>query len=280
MTHRELLLYWSTVGFQVLLCALVYFRNLRRRLPFFALHVIVLLIGTLGVQLVYRHFGFRSVASFNAYRIAAGLIVIARSFAVAELCRYELRAYRGIWALTWRFLALLALFFLGRAAFDAWGQVGGIAIYGLTIERDFGISSIVILLAMLSIRNYYGLTLPRLEKSIAVGLCVVWFIDILNNTMLRYAFTEYLSFWFFPKYATLWPGIRSQVESANDLWNTIRTSGLIVSISIWCYALREPLPAPAKPPVLLPAEVYRELSPAVNLRLRAFNDKLLEMLKS
>src|SRR5258708_10234007 len=168
MTHRELLLYWSTVGFQVLLCALVYFRNLRRRLPFFALHVIVLLIGTLGVQLVYRHFGFRSVASFNAYRIAAGLIVIARSFAVAELCRYELRAYRGIWSLTWRFLALLAPFFLGRAAFDAWGQVGGIAIYGLTIERDFGISSIVILLAILSIRKSYGLTLPRLEKSIAV----------------------------------------------------------------------------------------------------------------
>src|SRR5258708_19792864 len=95
--------------------------------------------------------------------------------------------------------------------------------------------------------------------------------------MLRYAFTECLSFWFFPKYATLWPGIRSQVESANDLWNTIRTSGLIVSISIWCYALREPLPAPAKPPVLLPAEVYLELSPAANLRLRPFHPHLLHV---
>jgi hypothetical protein len=60
----------------------------------------------------------------------------------------------------------------------------------------------------------------------------------------------------------------------------IRTSGEIISISIWCYALRKPLPAPAKDPVLLPAEVYRELSPAVNLRLRAFNDRLMGLLKS
>jgi hypothetical protein len=64
------------------------------------------------------------------------------------------------------------------------------------------------------------------------------------------------------------------------LWSTIRTSGDIISISMWCYALRKPLPAPAKDPVLLPAEVYREFSPEVNLRLRAFNDRLLELLKS
>jgi hypothetical protein len=30
----------------------------------------------------------------------------------------------------------------------------------------------------------------------------------------------------------------------------------------------------------LPAEIYRELSPAINLRLSAFNDRLLELLKS
>jgi hypothetical protein len=73
--------------------------------------------------------------------------------------------------------------------------------------------------------------------------------------------------------------MKDQVESANDLWNSIRTFGFISSISIWCYALRKPLPAPATEPVLLPAEVYRELSPLVNLRLRAFNERLLEILK-
>jgi hypothetical protein len=32
-------------------------------------------------------------------------------------------------------------------------------------------------------------------------------------------------------------------------------------------------------PEMLPAEVYRELSPAINLRLSAFNDRLAELLK-
>ncbi len=279
MTHRELLLYWLTVGFEIPLCALVYLRNLQRHLPFFTAHSALLLTCTLGNQLVYHHFGFRSLTSYYTAWMTVGAVLIARSFAIAELCRYELRAYQGIWALTWRILALLAVFFLGHAAVDAWGQVGGISIYGLTIERDIAISSIVMLLALLLIRNYYALTLEPLHMWIATGICLVSIIDIMNNTILRNIFIGHL-FWFFGRYASSWSGLRPQIESANGLWNTIRTSGLIVSISIWCYALRKPLPAPAKQPVLLPAEVYRELSPAVNLRLRAFNDRLLEMLKS
>jgi hypothetical protein len=31
--------------------------------------------------------------------------------------------------------------------------------------------------------------------------------------------------------------------------------------------------------VLLPAEVYREMSPAINMRLATFNDRLMELLK-
>jgi hypothetical protein len=279
MNHRELLLYWSTVGFEILLCGLVYSRNLQRRLPFFTIYANLLLLSNLGVPLVYRHFGFRSLASYEAAWIAAGIVGIARFVAIGELCRFELRAYRGIWALTWRILTLLAVFLLGSAASDAWGQVGGIPIYGLTIERDVAVASIAIVLALLTIRKYYGLTLEPMLMWIAVGMSVISIIDILNNAILYKVFTGPLTFWFFGRYTSSWSGMKDQVESANDLWNSIRTFGFISSISIWCYALRKPLPAPATEPVLLPAEVYRELSPVVNLRLRAFNERLLEILK-
>jgi hypothetical protein len=279
MTFQELLLYWSMVGFEILLCGLVYFRNVQRRLPFFAIYVNLLLLSSLGVKLAYQHFGFRSPASYNSAWIAAGIVGIARFVAVGELCRFELRAYRGIWALTWRILALLAVFFLGHAAIDAWGQIGDISIYGLTIERDVAITSIAILLALLLIRKYYGLTLEPLLMWLAVGMCVISVIDILNNAMLYKVFTGPLVFWFFGRYMSSWAGLQTQVERANDLWNVIRTFGFVSSISIWCYALRKPLPAPAAEPVLLPAEVYRELSPVVNVRLRAFNSRLLEILK-
>jgi hypothetical protein len=279
MTHRELILYWSTVGFETLLCVLVYSRKLQLRLPFFTTHSIFILVCTMGVGLAYHHFGFRSSASYNAYSITEGLIIIARGFAIAELCRYELRAYQGIWALTWRLLGLLAVFFLGHAAVNAWGQVGGIPIYRLTIERDVAISSIVILLAVLLIRNYYGLTLEPIHMWIAIGMLFISVNQIINDTILFNAYTGDLFDWFFGRYASSWSDLRPQVESANDLWNTIRASGDVISISIWCYALRKPLPAPARDPVLLPAQVYGEISPEVNLRLRAFNDRLLELMK-
>src|ERR1700730_942333 len=214
MTHRELLLYWSTVGFEILLCALVYFRTLQRRLPFFVIYANMLLLGTLGVQLVYRHFGFRSVASYDAAWIGAGMVGVARFVAIGELCRFELRAYRGIWALTWRILALLAVFLLGRAAINAWGQAGGIAIYGLTIERDVAITSLVILLVLIIIRKYYGLILEPMLMWIAVGIALISIIDIMNNALLYKIFTGHLMYLFFTRYISSWYCLTTKVESA------------------------------------------------------------------
>jgi hypothetical protein len=271
MDRRELLLYWSTAGLQIIFCILVYVRKLYQRLLFFTVYAAVLATGTLGIQLVYHHFGFHSPESRSAYWIVTMVDVVAASLAVAELCRYKLRAFKGIWGLAWRGLALLTVFFLGNALVDAWGQPNKIAIYGLTIGRDFGISSVAILLAVLVIRNYYGLGLEPLQKAIATGMFLFCVVDTASNTLLRNLFSSYIFSW--SEHA-------SQIARAGDMWNIIQSSGFIVSMSIWCFALRKPLPAPAKEPVLLPAEVYCELSPAVNLRLRAFNDRLLEMLKS
>jgi hypothetical protein len=51
------------------------------------------------------------------------------------------------------------------------------------------------------------------------------------------------------------------------------------TMGIWCFALRKPLPAQTESPVLLPVEVYREMSPAINMRLATFNDRLVGLLK-
>ncbi|MGD0908683.1 MAG: hypothetical protein ABSA96_13955, partial [Candidatus Acidiferrales bacterium] len=65
----------------------------------------------------------------------------------------------------------------------------------------------------------------------------------------------------------------------NEVWNTVNVSASLVTLGTWSSMLRKPLPEPSRDPVLLPSELYEELSPAVNLRLRAFNDRLQEMLK-
>jgi len=271
MTRHELFLYWLCLGFPAVLCVLVYLRGAHRRLPLFSAHAAILVAGTIGVQIAYQRFGFRSAPSYYAAWIAATVIILSRFAAIVELCRHGLREYRGVWALTWRVLAGLAAFLFAHAAVDAWGQPNWIAVYGLTIERDIAITSFAILVSMLAIRNYYGLRLEPLQKWVAVGMCFVCAVDVVNNAMLRDLFMRHMASWAQTNY---------QIERANDVWNAIRTSALVVSIGVWCFALRKPLPAKASAPALLPDTVYRELSPAVNLRLRAFNSRLMELLKS
>jgi len=279
MTHLDLILTWSTLAFEAILFYLVYARGVQRRLPFFAAYATVLVMSSLLLLVGYFYFGFQSVRSYYAGWITITVDVLARSLVVAELCRYELRAYGGIWALTWRALIVLAVFLVVHATVDAWGQPNRIAIYGLTIERDADISTVAILAALLLIRNYYGFSPDRLSKSIAAGILFLCAAEIVNNTMIRDLFAGPLFSWFSSGQAALWPALRPQIERVNEMWNFIRFSSFMVSMGIWCFALRRPLPALAKDPGLLPASVYEEFSPALNLNLRAFNDRLQELLK-
>jgi hypothetical protein len=153
---------------------------------------------------------------------------------------------------------------------DAKGQPNWIAVYGLTIERDIEITSLAILVVLFLIGDYYRVPVASLEKYVAAGFCFFCAVAVVNNTVLRDMLTKYMF---------SWAAMRPEVERVNATWNTIQVAASFVALSIWCFALRKPLPEPSRGPVLLPVEVYQQLSPAVNLRLRAFNDRLQEMLK-
>lgn len=279
MNHLELLLYLSALSLEVTVCGLVCLRNVFRPLPVFSVYVFVLLTCDVVSGLLAYHWSYRSASLFYASWALSGVSLAARCLAVAELCHYKLRAYQGIWKLTWRILVLLALAFVAHGAVDAWNQPSRMAIYVLTIGRDAAIASLVILIWLLLIYNYYDLSFEPLQMWVAVGMTFLSTVVFLNDTFLRDNFTGYLSFWFFTKYMSLWPQVKSQVEGATELWNVIRSASFLLTLGIWSFALRKPLPAPKREPQLLPAEIYAKVSPAVNLRLRAINDRLLELLK-
>ena len=279
MNHLETFLVWSTLSFEVVLCGFVFARKVQLILPLFAAYTYVVLAGAVGVWLTYEYFGFYSLTSYYAYWGSVLLNAAARSFAIAELCRYGLRAYRGIWALVWRLLAVVSVVLLVHAAADAWGQPNKVAIYGATLDRDLALASIVILAVLFLIRKYYGLAFEPLQRAIAVGICFICAVDVIGNTILRNLYTGYLFSWFLASQKALWPALQPQLMRVNDMWSTVHLFSFMFSMGIWCFALRKPLPMPSENPVLLPAEVYRELSPAINLRLSAFNDRLAELLK-
>ncbi len=279
MNHLENFLSWSTLSVEIVLCGFVFGRKVQRILPLFSAYTCVVLAGTIGVWLTYECFGFNSLTSYYAYWASILLDATARSLAIAELCRYGLRAYRGIWALVWRSLTALSILLLAHAAMDAWGQPNGLAIYGTTLERDLDLSSITIIAVLLLIRKYYGLALEPLQRGIAVGICLICAVDVIGNTILRNLLSGYLFSWFLTSQKALWPALSPQFERVRDTWSTFHLFAFMLSMGIWCFALRKPLPAPSESPALLPAEVYREMSPAINMRLATFNDRLVELLK-
>jgi len=279
MNHLETALSWSILAFEILLCGFVFTRKVQRILPFFATYSCVCLSSTIGVWLTYERFGFYSSSAYFAYWVSVLVNTTSRSLAIAELCRFGIRTYRGIWALVWRVLTALSILLLVHAGVDAWGQPDRVAIYGATIERDLALASIFILAILFLIRNYYGLTLEPLQKAIATGFGVICTIDVIGNAILRNLYTGYLFPFFLKSQKALWPALRSQFVRVNDMWSMIHLLAIMFSMGIWCFALRKPVPAPSETPVLLPANVYRELSPAINLRLAMFNDRLVELLK-
>jgi len=279
MNHLESTLSWFTLGFVSILCGFVFKSRVYKLLPFFAAYSYELLVSTIVVWATYEHAGFDSLTSYYVYWASILINAAVRSLVIVELCRYGLRAYRGIWALVWRLLAVLSIVLILRAVMDAWGQPDKIAIYGATLDRDLALASIVILASLLIIRNYYGLDLEPLQKAIAFGICFFSAVDVIGNSILRSLYKGYLFNWFVADQNALWPALKTELTFVNDLWSTVHLFSFMFAIGVWCYALRKPLPAPAEAPVLLPAEVYRELSPEINLRLATYNNRLVELLK-
>ena len=181
----------------------------------------------------------------------------ARGLVVAEVCRSSLRAYRGIWALAWRLLSGIALLLLLNAVLEAYGKAYWIAPFILTAKRGLELAAAAILLSLLIISGYYRIRLEHMQRMIALGVGFYSTVQALNDSFMREWLAQYLHW-----------------------WNGIRLLSFQLALLIWLLALRKPLPDAAPAPALLPQRVYDELSPQVNYRLRALNQRLLEMLKS
>lgn len=279
MNLLETLLTWSIFASEVALCGFLFARKAQRVLPFFTAYATVLLANMIGVWVVYKAFGIFSVPAYYCYWISVLVNGVMRSLAIAELCRYRLGAYQGIWELVWRALAGLSALFLLHAGFDTWGQPNRFAIYSLTLDRDLEIASVAILGALLLVHNYYGLSLEPMQRKIATGICLISAVDIVGDTILQSFYTGFLFPLFSANHNSLWLELKPYSDRINDIWSTVHLFCFMAAIGIWCYALRRPIPARAEAPELLPAEVYRELSPAINMRLTTFNDRLVELLK-
>ena len=255
LTLSDYLLWAASTLLEVVVCAFAFRRRLYLRLPLFTAYLALLVSRTLILWWFYLGTGYGSRVSFYYFWVTQGILLAARAAAVAEIAWRALREYRGVWALGWRVLLIIALFLLLHATLDARGSRPWISPFILTAERGLELAAVGILVLLLAICRYYRILLDPLQKTIALGMGFYSAVQVLNNSVLRV--THY-----FP------------------MWNQIRFISFQVALVIWLLALLRPLPAAVPAPALLPQSVYDELSPQVNYRLRILNQRLLEILKS
>src|ERR1700737_45647 len=117
---------------KVLLCILVFYRQIYRRLPFFCIYVALLVAEVAVVWSAYRAWGYTSRLAWYTGWGAGGVVLFARGLVVAELCLTSLRTYPGIWSFVSKVLAFLAVVVLVYAGTAAYQNKTPVAVFVLT----------------------------------------------------------------------------------------------------------------------------------------------------
>ncbi len=247
---------------ELTVCMYAIRRRLYARLPIFTSYLVLLIIREAFLWATYHYAGYASRFAFYYAWGTQGILLAARGLVIAELSWRVLRAYRGIWALGWRLLLAIFGLLLLNAARDAYGNTYWITPFILTGERGLELAAVVVLVALLFLSRYYGIPPDPLERMIILGLGFYAVVQVVNNTVINNT------------------AFHGGLTNSFHAWNRLRMFSFDVAMVFWWLALRKPLPTPAPAPALLSQQVYDEVSPQVNERLRALNQRLLEMFKS
>jgi hypothetical protein len=239
-----------------------------KTLPFFTGYLTSLVLSTIFVWFVYRTFDFGSWTAYETAWITSGIVLVARGLAIGELCFCVLRVHPGIWALAKIILLAVSFLFLLHAGFESLSRPYWLGTFVLSLDRDLELSATAALIVLLMIGRYYQLELNRLGRRIAAGLCITSVSVLTSDAEMAWAFASH---------PPSWPGYVACMGRTQVWWYAFRSLPADCALIMWIDVLREPGSTTRSSPALLPASAYRELSPAVNARLRALDARLLEL---
>jgi hypothetical protein len=246
-------LWLVSVALQVLVCTVLFLKGNYRRLPIFTAYVLSNICQAAALYLTYEVHGFRTEAAIVIGWSSQGATQVFRVLATTEVIRLILKPYRGIWGLGWRVLMAAFGVVFSVTLIDA-GR-GLQWTIGLA-DRGFHLAFGIALVACLLLVHYYRVPIHPVYKALLGGFCFYSCTAVLANTTGRFLFLR--------GYGDFGMG-----------WQLVTMSAYMSVLLVWLVALRMPLPQPARGVILPEAErAYWEISPRINERLRALNERL------
>jgi hypothetical protein len=246
----ELAAWGLCFALQIALLCLILARRHYLNFPAFTAY----LAGSIAQGIVqfefYRHFGYESDRSRIPVWTVQAVVTLLRCVAVLEVCRHVFAGYRGIWALIWRVLLFSVPLVIVLTLMSSTSRLDTRIFYA---DRAASLAISMVIVAVVLFARFYQVEAVEPTRSLAIGFFLFSCFTLINDTVLETWWSAYGSMWAF-----------------------LGTCAFIASLVIWGWAFRN-APVVVEAPQLIPADVYQELSPEVNRRLSALNDRLRKL---
>jgi hypothetical protein len=252
----ELLQYGGGIALEAVVCGLALRRRLYGRFRLFAIYLCALVPCDIIRWIPILTLGLESRTAFWTYWLSQFLMMLLRAGVVVEICHDVLAPYPGVWKLCRAVLISVAAVVVTTAMVTAEPRGPWITRSILTAERGTELAILGTLLFALAFCRYYRIPTGFVNGLLALGLGVYSAIQVTNNTFFNHWLALYMPY-----------------------WQEVRVQGFNIVLLIWFVALRKPFPATQRAPVMLDSEVYAELTPQLNTRLRQLNSRLEDLLK-
>jgi hypothetical protein len=171
----------TAIGQALLLCLLVTRKN-ASSYKAFSVYIFMTLAQSGLLFVAIKRWGFSSSVAWRIGWATQFLVLGARAFAVAELCRHILGRFRGVWILArWILLASGAtvLFYALIAAFHQWRLLLN------TAEMGIELATAAVIVLLLLFARYYDIVVEPPLRLLAAGLCMYSCVSVLNDTILE-----------------------------------------------------------------------------------------------
>jgi hypothetical protein len=254
MAETVKILWALTIALELAVLLLMAGKRQYRDFPGIFIYLLTNLIQVPVIFAVYSFKGFTSWPAFWTGWVSQAVIVTARWLAVCELCRNVLGHFEGIWALTWRVLAVLgSLALLVALALGRHDFTRLISTFDLGLE----FSMATVLVGFFLFARYYRVEVQNSLRSIGIAFCLYSIFRAFNDSVLQTFLRNY-----------------------SNTWNVVDGVTYIATLTLIGSAVYVLRSEDVRKVVLLPRTAYAELAPHVNERLKALNERLNHLLNS
>ena len=234
-----------------LLAALLRSRN-HRQFPVFTAYILSNLGQAALLVFSYRQWGPQAPVTQQIFWITTGVTLFARASAIAELIHRILGLHKGIWGLAWRSIAVSAVV-IAAYSFLVANRHWDLGLIAADRALELALACGIVVLFVFC--RYYEVQVPRAERIVGMGLILYSGVVVISHTVLERFFYAYSPF-----------------------WNLTILTSFFVSATLWMRALWVPVPSMRAQPAML-GQLYQTLSPEINLRLRALDQRLISLWK-